>query len=134
MLNQEKIRQLAGIGYVNAATMVWASNMVIGRMVRDDIGPLALSAARFSIAALIFALVLRKKSQLHPNRKALGTIAGMALLYAMKANLVSYGIAVQPTIDFLTTYVGFVLLGMILVGDLVGTVSSLLATRRYLKI
>jgi hypothetical protein len=32
------------------------------------------------------------------------------------------------------TYIAFVLLGMIVLGGLVGTISALLATRRYLKI
>lgn len=59
---------------------------------------------------------------------------GFAILYASKAGLLQAGVAVQPTIDFLTTYIGFVVLVMIAAGALVGTVSSLLATRRYLKI
>ena len=54
------MKQLAGIGYVNLATLVWASNMVIGRMVKDSVGPLTLSAMRFSIAALFFVLLLRQ--------------------------------------------------------------------------
>lgn len=64
----------------------------------------------------------------------IATAIGMALLYTMKKNLASYGITIQPTIDFLTTYIPFIVLGMIAVGALVGTLSSLLATRRYLKI
>ena len=82
-MNQEKIRQLAGIGYVNLATLVWASNLVIGRMVRDDIGSLALSATIFSIAALILALMLRKQTEPRPTKEALGLLAGMALFGVM---------------------------------------------------
>ena len=52
-MDKEKARRWAGIGYVNLATLVWASNMVIGRMVRDDIGPITLSAARFTIDELL---------------------------------------------------------------------------------
>ena len=59
-MDKEKVRRLAGIGYVNLATLVWASNMVIGRMVKDSVGPLTLSAMRFSIAALFFVLLLRQ--------------------------------------------------------------------------
>ena len=59
-MKQERLRQLAGIGYVNLATFVWASNMVIGRLVRDDIGPLTLAASRFVIAAACFQLLLRR--------------------------------------------------------------------------
>jgi drug/metabolite transporter (DMT)-like permease len=80
-LNQEKIKQWAGIGYVNLATLVWASNMVIGRLVREEIGPLTLSAARFSIAALFFYLLLRNQAQptTRPTGKALWLMGGMAL-------------------------------------------------------
>lgn len=64
----------------------------------------------------------------------LATGLGIGILYASKAGLMQAGVAVQPTIDFLTTYIGFALLAMIGLGALVGTISSLLATRRYLKI
>jgi len=64
----------------------------------------------------------------------LATGLGFAALYPSADTLHGYGITVQPTIAFLTTYIGFVLLGMISLGALVGTISSLLATRRYLKI
>ena len=43
-------------------------------------------------------------------------------------------INIQPTIESVTTYLGVVLLIMIILGALIGMVSSLLATRRYLKI
>lgn len=68
-MNQEKIKQLAGIGYVNLATLVWSSNMVIGRMVRDSIGPLTLSAVRFAIASMFFVMLLR---QLPPSERRAG--------------------------------------------------------------
>ena len=62
------------------------------------------------------------------------TALGMLALYGSREKLLSYQVSIQPTIDFLMTYIGFVLLGMILVGALIGIISSLLATRRYLKI
>lgn len=64
----------------------------------------------------------------------LATGLGVAGLYAAKDKLTSYAIAVEPTIEYVTLYIGFVLLGMIILGALIGTISSLLATRRYLKI
>lgn len=64
----------------------------------------------------------------------IATGLGFALLYASASTLANYQIAVQPTIDFVTFYMGFVLLAMILVGAFIGIVSSLLATRRYLKL
>ncbi len=64
----------------------------------------------------------------------IATGLGFAMLYSVKGKLLDYGIAVSPTIDFVVTYIGPVLLGMILLGAIIGVVSSLLATRRYLKI
>ncbi len=64
----------------------------------------------------------------------LATGLGVVGLISAKDKLLSYEVAIQPTIDAVTVYIGFVLLGMILLGGLIGVVSSLLATRRYLKV
>lgn len=64
----------------------------------------------------------------------IATGLGLALLYGAAPTLASYQIAVKPTIDFVTFYIGFVLLGMIIVGAFIGIISSLLATRRYLRL
>jgi drug/metabolite transporter (DMT)-like permease len=53
--------QLVGIGLVNLATLTWATNMVLGRWLRDDIGPLTLAATRFLIASALFATLLRRR-------------------------------------------------------------------------
>lgn len=63
----------------------------------------------------------------------LATILGVAGLYWLKDKLIS-GVQIEPTLNFVLTYIGFVALGMILLGALIGVLSSLLATRRYLKI
>ncbi len=62
------------------------------------------------------------------------TALGIAILYGASGPLLSYGVMVQKTIDLLSIYIPFVLLGMIFLGAIIGIVSSLLATRRYLKI
>lgn len=64
----------------------------------------------------------------------IATGMGIALLYWVKPALAGAQIPVDSTIYFVTTYAGLVLLAMIGVGALIGTVSSLLATRRYLKV
>lgn len=64
----------------------------------------------------------------------LATGLGVAIMYGARDPLLSYGIAVQTTIDAMMTYLGFVLLGMILTGALIGITSSLMATRKYLKL
>lgn len=64
----------------------------------------------------------------------IATGAGIAILYSSSEKLLSYGVVVQPTIDFVTNYLAIVLLVMILIGGAIGVLSSLFATRKYLKI
>ncbi len=79
-ITTQRSERLVGIGLVNLATLTWATNMVLGRWLRDDIGPLTLAAARFSIAACLFAALLRRRPpeerRLDKDRKLL---LGMAL-------------------------------------------------------
>lgn len=64
----------------------------------------------------------------------IATGIGIFGLYKSAATLSSYQITVQPTLDFATYRAPLVLLGMIAIGAVIGTISSLLATRRYLKL
>ncbi len=64
----------------------------------------------------------------------LATILGLVALYSIKPKLDAYQIAVDGTVQTVTVYVGFVFIAMIFVGALIGVISSLLATRKYLKI
>jgi len=64
----------------------------------------------------------------------IATALGITILYASSGKLLDYGVNVQNTLHFVTVYVGLVLLGMIILGAVIGTISSLLATRKYLKI
>ena len=64
----------------------------------------------------------------------IATGLGISILYASKNTLLSYGVVVDGTIKAGTVYIGFVLLGMIALGAIIGIISSLLATRRYLRI
>ena len=58
---------------------------------------------------------------------------GYGLIIAAAPALQNW-VDLQTTLDTLTIYAGFVILGMILIGALIGMISSLLATRRYLKL
>lgn len=64
----------------------------------------------------------------------LATGLGYATLYFASPTLAGYQVNVQPTLDAVTYYIGLVLLAMIIIGALIGIISSLLATRRYLKL
>ena len=77
---QTRRAQIGGIALVNLATFTWATNMVLGRWLRDDIGPLTLAAARFLIASLLYAALLQRRP---PEERRLGQdrwlLLGMAL-------------------------------------------------------
>ncbi|HET8884625.1 MAG TPA: permease-like cell division protein FtsX [Candidatus Saccharimonadales bacterium] len=64
----------------------------------------------------------------------IATILGVILLQASSEKLLSYGVSVESTLVLTTDYIGLVLLAMVILGGLIGVISSLLATRRYLKI
>lgn len=69
-----------GILCVNFATLSWASNMVVGRLLKDFIGPVTLASSRFIVASVIFTLLLRQQPE--ADRKVGGDfrwLMGMAL-------------------------------------------------------
>lgn len=72
---------------VNLATLIWASNITLGRALRADIGPVTLTFFRVLIASLVFAVVLRR--ELSPK-----LFRGWPILLAMAAT----GIAGFPVI------------------------------------
>lgn len=63
----------------------------------------------------------------------IATGVGVWALYGSAKTLLSYEISVQPTINLVTSYLVVVVLTMIAIGAVIGIISSLLATRRYLK-
>jgi threonine/homoserine efflux transporter RhtA len=54
-------QQVLGVIFVNLATLCWATNAVLGRWLRDDIGPLALTTLRFTAATAFFGILLRNR-------------------------------------------------------------------------
>ena len=50
-----------GVVLVNVATLAWATNAVLGRWIRHDIGPLTLTALRFTVATALFTLLLQHR-------------------------------------------------------------------------
>jgi drug/metabolite transporter (DMT)-like permease len=47
--------------FVNLATLAWATNAVLGRWLRGDIGPLTLTALRFTVATAFFGMLLSSR-------------------------------------------------------------------------
>lgn len=64
----------------------------------------------------------------------IATGLGFGLLIVATPALQEYQINIQPTLTLMTYYAGFVLFAMIVVGAIIGVISSSLATRRYLKL
>jgi len=52
-----------GVLLVNLSTMAWATNAVLGRWLRDDVGPLTLTTLRFTVATALFSLLLLRRPQ-----------------------------------------------------------------------
>ena len=59
---------------------------------------------------------------------------GVSGLMLSRVKLETYGIQIESTMHIIIAYAPFVLLGLIVIGAIIGIISSLLATRRYLKI
>ena len=60
-------------------------------------------------------------------------LGGSGLMLS-RVKLETYGIQIESTMHIIIAYAPFVLLGLIVIGAIIGIISSLLATRRYLKI
>jgi drug/metabolite transporter (DMT)-like permease len=104
MAKEEHIKSFIGIACVNLATFVWATNMALGRWLKDDIGPLSLSAGRFIVASIVFALIFQRLS---PQERRIGkdkwpliamAITGTALFSPVLYFGLHYTTAVNSTI------------------------------------
>lgn len=78
----------------------------------------------FVVEAVVYGLIAA----------VLATAGGVSIMVFSNNSLSDFGVVVQPTSSLVTGYIGLVMLSMVLLGALIGTISSLLATRRYLKI
>ena len=59
---------------------------------------------------------------------------GYTALILVEPSLSNVGVNIKPTVEMMINYAGFFVLAMIAAGALIGIVSSLMATRRYLKL
>lgn len=80
-------------------------------------GPFVVEAVVYGFIAAIIAFALE-----------------LAIIISVQDKLESYGLAVKGVTTLLITYSPFVLLATIIVGAVIGVISSLLATRKYLKV
>lgn len=80
-------------------------------------GPFIIEAVFYGIIAAVVA-----------------TGIGITALYSSKESLQRNDIQVATVVQFVTDYAVVTFIGMMIIGALIGIISSLLATRRYLKI
>jgi drug/metabolite transporter (DMT)-like permease len=48
--------------FVNLSCLMWASNFILGRTLRDEIGPMTLTISRFVVASLFYAVTLGRSA------------------------------------------------------------------------
>ncbi len=65
---------------VNLSTLLWASNITLGRALRGQVGPMTLTAVRVTVAGLLFLALIRRlpPAERRPGRDWPGLL-GMAL-------------------------------------------------------
>jgi len=83
--------------FVNLATLLWASNIALGRALREDIGPITLTATRFSIAGLLFAFLLLRRS----SSQASGSDLKLGRDWVWLAAMGLFGVFGFPTLLYL---------------------------------
>ncbi len=66
--------------FVNVSTLLWASNFILGRVLRNEISPLTLAASRFVVASVFYAAVFgRSTFQERLSARDWALLAAMAL-------------------------------------------------------
>lgn len=125
-------------GLVASAIFIAISSLIVFNTIRmaifnrrDEIQMMKLIGADrsfirgpFVVEAIVYGFIAA----------VLATGIGIAIMYAVREPLLKYEVVIDTTIQLVSTYIGFILLGMIFLGALIGVISSRLATRRYLKI
>lgn len=107
---------------VNLSTILWASNITLGRALRNFIGPVSLTAARFIVAGIIFLVLLKdivfELSSLKRDWKLLilmaftGVFGFPILLYlALNYTTVSHTALIIGTSPLMTIFLASIFLG-----------------------
>jgi drug/metabolite transporter (DMT)-like permease len=99
---------IKGIALVNVAACAWATNIIIGRYLRGQIGPLTLTAARYVVASIVFAFLLRGRPA--AERKP-GTDLRMLILMAL-TGVVSFAPLLYFGLRFTTAVNGTLMNGL----------------------
>lgn len=126
------------VGYVLSAIFVALSSLIIFNTIRmaifnrkEEIQMMKLIGADrqfirgpFIVEAVVYGFIAA----------IIATAGGTGILLLVRRGLTDFGAAINPTVDLIIGNLWLVLPGMMLLGAVIGIMSSLLATRRYLKI
>lgn len=126
------------IGLVMSFIFVVISSLIIFNTIRmaifsrkDEIQMMKLIGADrrfirgpFVVEAIVYGFIAA----------VVATGIGYGIMVFLDGRLTSFGVDVTTSIELMTRYIGFIVLAMIVLGAVIGTISSLMATRRYLKI
>ncbi len=107
--------------FVNLSCLMWASNFVLGRTLREEIGPLMLTASRFVVVSVFYAVVLGRpaiKERLLPRDWALlaamaftGVLGFPVLLYrGLQLTTATEAVLINATGPLMTTVLASALL------------------------
>ena len=101
VVRPDRSEKLQGILFVNIATLSWATNIILGRHLRDEIGPLALTAGRYIVSAIVFALLLSRapKQERRVGNDLLPLIAMAATGIVLFAPMLYFGLRFTTAIN-----------------------------------
>lgn len=125
-------------GYILSAIFVALSSLIIFNTIRmaifnrkEEIQMMKLIGADrhfirgpFIVEAVVYGFIAA----------VVATGVGIAIMLRLQNGLTDFGAAIDPTVNLILGNLWLVLPGMMVLGAIIGVMSSLLATRRYLKI
>ena len=77
--------------FVNLSCLMWASNFLLGRTLREEIGPLMLTICRFGVASVFYAVIFgRSAVRERPSLRHWTLLIAMALTGAVGFPLLLY--------------------------------------------
>lgn len=100
-MSESRRETITGIVFVNIATLAWATNIILGRFVREEIGPLTLTAARYVVASLIFTAVLSTlpREERRPGKDLLPILAMVFTGIAFFPPLLYFGLRFTSAVN-----------------------------------
>lgn len=126
------------VGWVASSIFIVISSLIVFNTIRmaifnrrDEIEMMKLIGANrsfirgpFVVEAVVYGII----------SAIIAVLVGVVIIMVSAPSLERSGVIVGPALEYLTLYSPLVLLAMCSLGALIGTISSLLATRKYLKI